>query len=222
MPNPSPDNQGYAGQQTLADANGPFNAIAFMIRQALGAVYTATLVRIEAVYPNDGLVDVLPLVAQINGIGEPTPHVTIFGVPYLRLQGGANAVIMDPAVGDLGLAIFCDRDISSVKSTRAPANPGSRRQFSMADALYLGGFLNSLPTQVVQFDADGITLTSPTAVTIRAPTAALEGANGGDIAVSITGTLDVTGSVTGNGIVLDTHRHTSTTPGNPTSPPIRP
>ena len=116
-----------------------------------------------------GFVDLLPLVNQIDGVGNIEPHGTIYHCPYFRLQGGANAVIIDPQVGDIGWAGFADRDISSVVATKGQATPGSRRMFDMADAVYFGGMLNGAPTQYIAFSASGIALTSPTKVTISAP-----------------------------------------------------
>ncbi len=60
-------------------------------------------------------------------------------------------------------------DISIVKTTGQASPPESGRRNSMSDGIYLGGLLNGTPTQTVKLDADGITLTSPAAVTINAP-----------------------------------------------------
>jgi len=93
----------------------------------------------------------------------------IYGVPYLRLQGGANAVIIDPQAGDIGVCLFASRDISKIKSTRAPGNPGTNRRYDYADGLYLGGMLNAAPTQYVQFSASGIVIHSPAQISLTAP-----------------------------------------------------
>lgn len=142
---------------------GDYNNIIFAVQQAISKLQTATLVRIESC-TNDGdlspvgFVDVTPLVNQIDGSGNPTPHVTVYGLPYLRIQGGSNAIIIDPAPGDIGVAVFASRDISKVKSTKAQGNPGSFRSYDFADGLYLGGMLNAAPQQYIRFGADGITI----------------------------------------------------------------
>lgn len=184
---------------------GEFNNIAFLVQQALLKVQTATLVRIESCTNNGGLepvgfVDVTPLVNQIDGKGNATPHVTIYNVPYLRIQGGANAIIIDPQAGDVGVCVFASRDITKVKSTKKQANPGSWRQYSFADGLYLGGMLNGTPSQYIQFNNSGVTITAPL-VTI----------NGN---VQVNGAIVATGDVTGQGTSLHTHKHGDTTPGN--------
>ncbi len=142
---------------------GDYNTQAFAIEALLAKLQTATVVRVEAC-TNDGgvspfgFVDVTPLVAQVDGSGNLTPHGTVFQLPYHRLQGGANAVIMDPKKGDLGIAVFASRDISSVKATQAAAGPGSGRSYDWADGMYIGGLLNGTPSQYLQFNDDGISL----------------------------------------------------------------
>jgi len=170
---PSND-QGYAGQQRPENRNSDYNAIAFTVAQLLNQRNHATLVQVKAV-TNDGgvspvgFVDVLPLVNQLDGNNNAIEHVVVHNVPYNRLQGGTDAVILDPKVGDIGLAVFADKDISSVKANKAQANPGSKRRGSMSDGLYFGGFLNGTPSQYVQFSAGGINVVSPTKISLQAP-----------------------------------------------------
>ena len=113
--------------------------------------------------------DVQPLVNQVDGASNSTAHNVLNHLPYFRLQGGADAVIIDPKVGDIGIAVFASRDISAVSSAKKRSNPGSSRQLSMSDGLYIGGVLNGVPTQYVQFSAAGIKIHSPTAVILEAP-----------------------------------------------------
>lgn len=159
------------GQASATSGGSEFNALAFLVQQMLARVNVATLVKVVACSNSGGVspvgtVDVQPLVNQLDGSGNAVAHVTIYGLPYLRVQGGANAVIIDPQPGDIGIAVFADRDISSVKATKAQANPGSRRRNSMADGLFLGGVLNGAPTQYVQFAPGGINVTDKNANTI--------------------------------------------------------
>jgi hypothetical protein len=124
-----------------------------------------------------GLVNVRPLVNQINGDVSPTPHGVVYNLVYSRLQGGTNAVIMDPEPGDHGIAIFCSRDISAVKAAAAsapgspisPQNPASLRWWDWADGAYIGWCLNGVPLQYIQFlTGIGINVVSPGTVTVNA------------------------------------------------------
>lgn len=181
----------FAGSQTVFSGSGDYNVMEYIARSVLNGTATATLVIVKAV-TNDGgvepvgLLDVQPMVAQLDGKGQATPHGTIHNVPYFRLQGGTNAVIIDPKVGDIGIAVFASRDISSVKTNKAAANPGSRRKFDYADALYIGGVLNGTPEQYIRFTSDGdIELKPASTVTII-----------GDLEVQ--GDVHSTGTITGD------------------------
>jgi hypothetical protein len=113
-----------------------------------------------------GRVDVQPLVQQTDSAGNVTALPVLYGLPYLRWQGGTSAVILDPAVGDIGLVCFADRDVSAVVASLQQSAPGSNRRFSLADGFYMGATLNAEPTQYLQFDPDnGITLNSPETIT---------------------------------------------------------
>lgn len=165
---------GYSGQQTPSDTNGEYNAIRAIVMAGISRVNTSSEVKVVAVTNSGGLspvgfVDVQPLVNQVDGSGKATPHGILHRLPYFRLQGGTDAVILDPKVGDIGIAIFADHDISAVNNTKAQANPGSGRRFDMADGMYIGGVLNGTPEQYVQFNTSGITIHSPTKITLSAP-----------------------------------------------------
>jgi hypothetical protein len=192
---------GYQGTKSQNDSQGSYNATLFAIKQALSRINTCTLVKVVAVTNAGGLspvgfVDVQPLVNQVDGANNSMPHQVLHQLPYFRLQGGSNAVILDPQVGDVGIAVFADHDISSIAKTKKQGNPGSWRRFSMADGLYIGGVLNGTPVQYVQFTAAGINVVSPTKVTITAPE------------------TDIIGLLKNNGVnVGSTHTHGGVSPG---------
>jgi len=165
---------GYKGAQIPSSAASEFDTMTFVITQILNRANTATLVQIKAVTNAGGVaavgfVDVQPLVSQVDGYGQAIPHQVVHGLPYFRLQGGANAVILDPQPGDIGIAVFANRDISAVKAKKGAALPGSRRRFDMADGMYLGGLLNGVPSQYVRFTSAGIDIVSPTQIQLQAP-----------------------------------------------------
>ena len=182
------------GYGSAADQGDDFAQLNFLVQQLTGQMATATLVKVLAVNNTGGvspvgLLDCQPIVHQMDGEGKAVDHVTMHNVPYFRLQGGANAVIMDPAVGDIGLAVFASHDISRVKNTRAAALPGSRRRFDWADGLYIGGFLNGTPTNFIRFDSAGDIHLQPASK------------------VYIQGDVDVSGDVVASGISLTHHQH---------------
>lgn len=186
---------GYRGLQKPSSGTSDFNAQSFLVWQILRQISGARLVTVKAVTSAGdvapvGFVDVQPLVNQLDGSDQAVPHGTIYHLPFFRLQGGANAVIIDPQVGDIGVAVIEDRDISSAKANRGFANPGSKRIFDMADGLYIGGFLNGAPQQIVQFNSAGITISSPTQIRLAAPTIVIQATQ----TVGITAGQEITNS----------------------------
>lgn len=213
--------EGYAGQQDPSDGSSEFNAHSFVIQQLIGLMATATLVKVLSV-TNDGevsesgTVSVQPLVKLLDGQGNASEHGPLNNIPYFRIQGGANAVIMDPKVGDIGIAIFADRDISSVKATKDQANPGSRRRFDMADGLYIGGFLNGIPEQYVRFYEGGVQIVDKNANAFVMDTSGIA-INGvlfdRSRNISNAGTVMATGEGTFDGHTVGAHTHGGVTTG---------
>jgi len=172
---------------------GVYNNIRFIVEQALANVQTATIVKVIACSNDSGLspvgtVDVQILANQVSiGAGGQmvgTPHLTMYGLPYLRVQGGANAIIIDPQPGDIGIAVFASRDITNVKSTKAQANPGSFRTHDFSDGMYIGGLLNGVPTQYIQFSETGIAITSPANLRISVGASSVEIMESGEVSIT--------------------------------------
>jgi hypothetical protein len=195
--------------QDPTDFGSDFAMRNFQIKSVLSRIAGATLATVIAVDSVAGTVDVQPLVNQTDGYGNAIPHGVIHGFPYFQLQSGLSAIVITPTIGDIGTVIFADRDISAVKATRKASNPATRRMFDMADGLYFGGMLNAAPTQFIKFDATGIAITSPVAVTLHAPSVTI--ANGG-AALALLNANAATW--------LAAHVHTAA--GTPTSPPTIP
>ena len=174
-----------------------------IVQTLLAQVETATLVRVEAAYPPGelmpwGLVDVRPMVLQVGSDGETVDQPVIYAIPFLRLQGGANAVEIDPQPGDVGICVFCSRDCSEVLETGEAAPPATPRRFDLSDGLYLGGLLNSQPKRVIRFTSDGIEIE---------PMGTLR----------IAGDVIVEGDVVANGVSLTGHTHGGVQSGPDTS-----
>ena len=184
------------------------NELNYFVRSMLLNVRTCTPVQIVAYQtPTNplgpvGYATVQPLIKQQAGDGSPVRHGVIYGVPVFRIQGGSSAVIIDPAIGDIGLLCCSDRDASSVKDSGKESLPSSFRTHDFSDGFYFGGFLNAVPTQYVQFTGTGINVVSPNAINFTAPTITLNGAVG------------ITGTATANGHAIDnTHKHSGVTTG---------
>lgn len=221
----------YYGNVQPSDDASAYNELVFQINAIMKRVNTCMPVQVTAVKAGGlgpvGFVDVQVMVTQLTGNNTVVANPSIQNVPYFRVQGGKNAVIIDPQVGDIGVACFCQRDISSVKKVRAVAPPGSHRMFSFSDAVYFGGSLNGTPEQYIKFDGSGIAVYSPTKITCTAPEILMEaessvtmdtplvqitgqmvqtGAKGSG-ATTYGGLTNTGGTISSNGITLETHVH---------------
>lgn len=195
------ENNEVRGVANYAAGNSQYNALSFMIQQAIREqVNTCIICKVVGV--SDGYVDVLPMVTQVSGKNEAIPPTTLYKLPYMRYHAGVAAVILDPVPGDIGLAVFAGKDCSNVKvGISEPVPPASFRDNSMANGFYIGGFLNQAPSVSIELTQGG-------AVNITAP--------GG---VNINGSVAVSGDVVASGVSLVNHIHTGDS-GGTTSPPL--
>lgn len=237
------------GQQNYNTDSSPYNASEFQIQQALRKINTAEPVRVTGVNPGKvgkaGTVTVQPIVNLVTGTGEGMAQSALFSLPYLRIQGGENAVIVDPKPGDVGLAVYAMRDTEQMKQgDGAECNPGSARCYSKGDGFYLGGFLNKTPKRYIWIEDDGITMDDGEGgklelkggkLTISAPngiettssvethnTPALTMGSGGATAtmnanMTVNGTITSTGDQTAGGISQMSHVHTGVEAGGSTT-----
>lgn len=150
-----------AGQQFPGDSASEYDALSFIIEQKLANISTARLVQVKAVDTGKKTVDVQPMVNMVDGDMNATEHGTIFGIPYVSWQFGKNAIEADPVVGDKGMMMVCDRDISAVKASKKIGPPGSPRKFSMSDGVYFGAVrgMSDDPDQFIKFTDTGIDIT---------------------------------------------------------------
>ena len=197
-----PDQNDYQGQADNYQSANLYNALDYMIRQINAGQVHAALVKVIFVHggePSPPVVDVQPMVSQLDGSGNQVPHGIVYGLPTYRLQGGMGAFMVDPIVGDIGLAVICDRDISNIKATKELGGPGSFRKNDYSDGCYFGAFLMGNPTNYVQITQDGINIVSTGTVNIFS-----EGLRHNDINIGFD------------------HKHTNTQPGSGLSGPPQP
>lgn len=208
------DTKQYPGFAGLSAMGTDANVIQFLMKAAMSKMNTSLPVEVLDVKTTGvnpvGFVDVRILVDQITADDKTHQYGRIPNVPYFRLQGGNKAVIIDPEIGDIGMACFCSRDIAAMKNARKGAPPGSRRMYDISDALYVGGFLNKAPTHYIQFTDGGILVHTPGSVSINAGDKATVTAPN----IEMNGDVDVFGALRNNGVnVGSTHNHPGIEPG---------
>ena len=106
----------------------PDDGLKFIVENLIGRIQTVTLVQVKAVKAAGvnpvGTVDVQPMIAQLDGNGNAFAHGIIHNIPYFRLQGGTNAVIIDPKVGDIGMCGF----VAAIFPQSKPIKPHPTRR----------------------------------------------------------------------------------------------
>lgn len=214
------DNNLYYGLTNPATGQGDWNQFLFLIQSQILNLNTSLPVEVLSVNATGvnpvGHVSIRILVDQLTGDNKTIPHGEIPNVPYFRLQGGNNAVIIDPEIGDIGMANFASRDITAVKNARMQAPPGSLRSYDFSDAMYSGGYLNKAPTQYIQFTAGGILIHSPSNIKLQAPIIDIQATTVNIAAnLNVTGNAAFTGTMNNNGVNIGSnHQHN----GSPTAP----
>lgn len=149
------NNDVVKGFEKLNTGTSDYNRLSFIIQQAIRQqVNTCIIVKVIKV---DGLyVNVLPLVTQVDGYGEAVQPTSLYHLPFFRYQAGNVAVKVDPVPGDIGLAIFAQKDCSNVVvGTTEPQQPASFRENTMANGFYVGGFLNQEPKIIIELEQNG-------------------------------------------------------------------
>ena len=192
-------------EQTVAGAAQDM----YIINNLIANIHTMMPVKILSVtVPPDSLApigrcEVLPLVQQIDGSNNVYPMGKIINVPYLRVQGGSNAIVIDPQVGDVGLCGFCERDISIVKRTGGLSAPDTRRKYDINSAVYIFTMMSGAPTQYIHFLENGINIKTTGDLNI----------NG--LIIKADGTL-----ITKDGDTVDKHNHGGVQSGGSNTSPL--
>lgn len=146
------------------------------------------------------VVDILPLISRKDKSGTLIENSPIYDVPIFRLQRGNSAIIMNPVPGDIGMIAICDRDTTLVRANLKESPAGSSRRHSKSDAVYLGGFLNREPDQVIEFADGAINIRTSNPVNINCSSANITAPDGVTVTTPV---MHVTGSITADGDITD-------------------
>lgn len=209
------EDTGIAGMADASSATGDVNSFDFSVERIMNRRGTMTMVKVvKAPYDKDGnaiargarvavgYIDVVPLVNMLDGAGNAIKHGTVYQIPYTRYQGGKNAIINDPVVGDKGQMFIAHEDLSSVKATGVQANPGSRRRGAYEDGIFLGVVSGGEDIeQYIAYTENGIEIHDK---------------NGNSLVFGNTGIVinGITFPKTGISFNIKTHVHEGVTPGS--------
>ena len=227
------DKELSANYDNFASSN-PLNSMEFFIRSLISQVVSTSLpVVVTAVERKGeeagaGYVTVKPLLQPRNNSGDGLEVTTIPKLPYFRLQHGKAAIICDPKVGDIGLAVVAKQDISNINGSTTPKVPATYRKFDPSDSFYIGGFWGKAPEVFIHLEDEGtIKIKAPTKISLEAPECEVNASTSftvnsskinlnGPISGGGSGGADATftGDVNAKGISLTSHTHTGVQSGN--------
>lgn len=227
------DKELSANYDNFASSN-PLNSMEFFIRSLISQVVSTSLpVVVTAVERKGedagaGYVTVKPLLQPRNNSGDGLEVTTIPKLPYFRLLHGKAAIICDPKVGDIGLAVVAKHDISNINGSTTPKVPATYRKFDPSDSFYIGGFWGKAPEVFIHLEDEGtIKIKAPTKITIESPECEVNASTSftvnsaqinlnGPISGGGSGGADATftGDVNAKGISLTSHTHTGVQSGN--------
>ncbi|MEQ0366881.1 Gp138 family membrane-puncturing spike protein [Klebsiella sp. JB_Kp042] len=154
-------------KQKPSDMSCQGNAVLSLIAGAIKGCVFADIVIVKKV--NGKTLTVFPLVTGTNASGGSIENQDVYNVPFIQYQAGNSSVQMTPRVGDIGLVIACDKDITNVKKTKGGGPPPTQRRHSYSDAVYITAIasLNDEPTELAEFTGSGINIKSPGVVNIN-------------------------------------------------------
>ena len=150
---------GVTGHQDISDGGSAHNSEALHLREAQDERRHVVIVRVLKTYGGGvgaaPTVDVMPLVNQVDGLGNATNHAPIYGLPVSRVHSGNGAIISDPVAGDDFVLSIPDRDISKYLASGQQSSPDSKRRSSLSDGILHHAVRSPQPTQYVMFKPAG-------------------------------------------------------------------
>jgi len=185
-----------------------------------------------AVVRSNGTVDVNLMIYRVLENDEALPIATLTQLPVLFQGNNTYAMSFPVSVGDEGIVLFAERDISKYLEQGKGDKPVALRSFALSDAMYLPTPI-SKPNRVQSRNDVLLMSNNTTEIEIADGVIRLNGnvEINGDVLAN--GNLDSTGEVTAksddaiNSVELSTHQHcysdtgviTPTTPPSKTCPP---
>lgn len=187
---------------TAAQANDAesFSYIFKKLLSGASFIEIATVTAVKGEAPNL-VVDVKPIVTQVDQSNKMIENSEVYSIPVWRLQRGSSAIIMNPVPGDIGLVAVCDSDISVARTNLKESVPGSRRTHSKSDGIYLGGLMNMPPNQFIEFADGALNITSPNPVNVTCSKANIIAPDGVEMTtplLKVNGDIEATGNITDN------------------------
>lgn len=194
--------------------NSEANQIDYAIKQKMLQINTAIPCEVQSYNSTTRTCNIMPIINNIDGSGNPIQPPILYNVPISDDVGNDCGLEIEYVKGDIVIVLFCQRDISNLKTwwnngnttINSSFNPASYRLFNIADGIIIKRISNKPPTVKIKIASDGISIqavglpvdincettniNSTSKVNITAPEINLNGP------VKVTGALTSTVSVT--------------------------
>ena len=164
-----------------------FNRQSFLIRQKiLTLVESAFVALVQNVDEAAHTVDVLPLVKGVDGDGNAIDTATIYNIPFFILQGGQCAVLVTPAIGDIGIVAVCRDDSSAALLNKSASVPPSNKKFNKSNGIYLSSVASttSVAQHFIRVSPEGIAIQTTSKASVQCA----------DADVTASGSIEITSS----------------------------
>lgn len=196
-----------------------------MLTKILQTVHTAIPVRVDKIErPNHSgganYLSATPLIMQVDNEGNALAQVSIPKLRWFRYQAGTCAIICDPKVGDVGLAVFAQRDVSVLTGGNEPQRPDTYRAFDMSDGFYIGGYWGATPQTYIEINDNYVEIKADVHIIGKVTTTDTITADNDIITktnMQASGNVTATGDVSGKGISLSSHVHGGVESGSSTT-----
>lgn len=209
------------------------------IDAAILRVHTALPGRVVSFDPDGPTATVQVMIDQVLTGGSAAPLPPLVDVPVQFPRAGGFVITFPVKGGDEGQIIFNERCIDGWHQSGQPGPPMDYRLHDYSDASFIPG-ISSRPNAIPNFEMDGVSIRTldgaafikidegghitmdGTDLTVKCPVffeklftymAGMSGTGGG-AGTTITGPIQQSGgTLSSNGVVLDTHVHSGVQPG---------
>lgn len=169
------------------DIASDLNALKYLVRhQILDSVNTILVVKVIAV--NGDRIDVRTVLKDLADNGQLIDTYEIPDVPYIRWQYGLNAIKASPKVGDVGLLLISQQDISGLNKLLGGVCQ-TVGYYNVGNGIYIGGLpeMNDPATQSIEFSDNDITITGTGTVNLNTKTDVTINSTEGNVTINATG-----------------------------------
>ncbi len=201
------------GKASYEQLSSSYNILDYMIRSITsGMINTCLPVKVIAVDVENLKVDVLSLIATIDGEGNRIEPNTLYNIPYTTAQAGKAGIVITPVVDDVGIMVSFKADANNLDiDSKSAVLPKTSTPYPVYSGIYIGSILTTPPTTVITIEDGKVEITAED-VTIKATTANIEASN---VNLGDNATVELVDSRIDKQLDVHVHSFVGLSPGTP-------